>query len=54
MVRNDWYDEKCKEMLEEQNYAHLKMLQRKTRSNIEAYIEACMETRKLCRKKKIL
>ena len=35
-VRNGWYDEECKEMLEEQNNARLKMLQRKTRSNIEA------------------
>jgi hypothetical protein len=36
MVRNDWYDEECKEMLEEQNNARLKMLQRKTRINNEA------------------
>jgi hypothetical protein len=35
-VRNGWYDEKCKEILEEQNNACLKMLQRKTQSNIEA------------------
>jgi hypothetical protein len=31
-VRNGWYDEECKEMLEEQNKACLKMLQRKTQS----------------------
>ena len=36
MVRNGWYDEECKEMLEEQNNSCLKMLQRKTRNNIEA------------------
>ena len=30
MVRNGWYDEECKEMLEEQNNVRLKMLQRKT------------------------
>jgi hypothetical protein len=36
MVRNGWYEEECKEMVEEQNNARLKMLQRKTRSNIEA------------------
>jgi len=52
MVRNGWYDEECKEMLEEQNNAHLKMLQRKTRSNIEAYREARREARIVCRKKK--
>jgi len=39
-VRNGWYDEECKEMLEKQNNARLKMLQRKTRSNFEAYRQA--------------
>jgi hypothetical protein len=52
MVRNGWYDEECKEMLEEQNKARLKMLQRKTQNNIEAYREARREARKVCRKKK--
>jgi hypothetical protein len=53
MIRSGWYDEECKEMLEEQNNARLKMLQRKRRSNIEAYREARREARKVCRKKKI-
>jgi hypothetical protein len=52
MVRNGWYNEECKEILEEQNDARLKMLQRKTRSNIEAYKEARREARKVCRRKK--
>ena len=39
-------------MLEEQNNARLKILQRKTRNNIEAYKEACRKARKVCRKKK--
>ena len=52
MVRNGWYDEECKEMLEEQNNARLKMLQRKTQNNIEAYKEARRKARKVCRKKK--
>jgi hypothetical protein len=52
MVRNGWYDEECKEMLEEQNNARLKMLQRKTRNNSEAYKEARGKARKVCRKKK--
>jgi len=51
-VRNSWYDEECKERLEDQNNARMKMLQRKTRSNIEAYKEAQREVRKACRKKK--
>ena len=51
MVRNGWYDEECKEVLE-QNKAQLKMLQGKTRSNIEAYKEARRAARKVCRKKK--
>jgi len=52
MVRNGWYDEECSEILEKQNKARLKMLQRKTQSNIEAYKEAHREARKVCRKKK--
>jgi len=52
MVRNGWYDEECTEVLEEQNNAQLKMLQRKTRSNIETYKEARRAARKVCRKKK--
>jgi len=52
MVWNDWYNEECKEMLEEQKNARLKMLQRKTRKNIEAYKETRRKTRKLCRKMK--
>jgi len=52
MVRNGWYDEECKEVLEEQNNARLKMLQRKMRSNTEAYKEARRAPRKVYRKKK--
>jgi hypothetical protein len=52
MLRDGWYDEKCKEMLEEQNNVRLKMLQRKTQNNIEAYKEAHRKARKVCRKKK--
>jgi hypothetical protein len=37
IVWSGWYDEECKEMLEEQNNARLKTLQRKTRSNIVVY-----------------
>jgi len=40
MLRNGWYDDECKGMFEEQNNARLKMLQRKTRTNTEAYKEA--------------
>ena len=39
-------------MLEEQNNARLKMFQRKTRNNIEAYKEARRKARKVCGKKK--
>ena len=47
-----WYDEECKETLEEWNNEGLKMLQRKMWSNIEAYNEVHREARKVCRKKK--
>jgi hypothetical protein len=52
MVRNGWYNEECKEMLEKQNNVRLKMVQRKTQNNTEAYIEARRKARKVCRKKK--
>ena len=51
-IRNGWYDEECKEMLEKQNSARLKMLQRKTRSNIETFRNARREARRICRRKK--
>ena len=51
-VRNGWYDEECKEILEEQNNTHLKMIQRKTRSNTEAYKEAQREAMKVRRRRK--
>jgi len=52
MIKNGWYDEECKEVLEEQNNAQLKMLQRKMRSNTEAHKEARRASKKVCRKKK--
>jgi len=51
-IRNGWYDEECKEMLEKQNNARLKMLQRKTRSNIDTFRKTRREARRICRKKK--
>jgi len=52
MVRNGRYDDECKEMLEEENNARLKLLQKKTRNNIEAYKETRRKARNVCRKKK--
>jgi hypothetical protein len=52
MVRNGWYHEECQERLEDKKTARLKMLQRKTRSNIEANKEARREARKVFRKNK--
>jgi hypothetical protein len=57
-VRNGWYDKECKEELEVQNCAHLHMLQRKTRGNIQTYKDVQKEARKYvggrkdCTKKK--
>jgi len=39
-VRNGWYDEECKELLEVQNCARLNMLWRKMRGNIQIYKDA--------------
>jgi len=39
-------------MLEEENNARLKLLQKKTRNNIEAYKETRRKARNVCRKKK--
>jgi hypothetical protein len=49
--KKGWYDEECKEKLEEQKNIWLRMLQRKTRNNVEACKEACREARKVCREK---
>jgi hypothetical protein len=51
-VKNDWYDEECKEKLEEQKNECLRMLQRKTRNNVEDCKEGHREARKVCREKK--
>jgi len=51
-IRNGWYDEECKEILEKQNNTRLKMLQRKTRNNIDIFRKIRREARQICRKKK--
>ena len=51
-IRNGWYDEECKEMLEKQSSVRLKMLQRKTRSNIETFRNARRDARRICRRRK--
>jgi hypothetical protein len=35
-----WFDDECKDVLEARNTAHMKMLQRETRTNIQAYRNA--------------
>jgi hypothetical protein len=39
-IRNGWYKEECKEVLEVQNCARLNILQRKMRGNIQTYKDA--------------
>jgi hypothetical protein len=39
-IRNGWYDEECKEVLEVQNCACLNILWRKMRGNIQTYKDA--------------
>jgi hypothetical protein len=39
IVRNEWFDEECKEKLQERNNARIKMLQSKKRSSVEEYKE---------------
>jgi hypothetical protein len=53
-VRNGWYDEECKEVLEVQMCARFNMLQRETRGSIQIYKDARKEARKVCRRKKTL
>lgn len=50
--RNDWYDDECKQKIEERNKARMKMLNRKTRAAVEEFNEKRKQARNECRKKK--
>jgi hypothetical protein len=50
--RNEWYDEEYRTVLEIRNAARMKMLQRKTRTNIQEYKKAQREAKLVCKRKK--
>jgi putative IMPACT (imprinted ancient) family translation regulator len=49
--RNEWHDEECRTMLEIRNAARMKMLQRKTRTNIQEYKMVQREAKLVCKRK---
>jgi hypothetical protein len=49
--RNDWYDDECKQVIEERNTARLEMLNR-TRANVSDYEEKRRLANRECRRKK--
>ena len=51
-AKNDWYDDECKQAIEERNQARIKMLQRTTRAVSEDYSQKRNIAKKICRKKK--
>jgi hypothetical protein len=52
IVRNEWFDEKCKEKLQDKNNARIKMLQVKTRSSVEENKEKRRTANSMCKNKK--
>ena len=51
-MRNEWWDEECRQIIREKNEARKKMLQRNTRSNQEHYKTKRKAANKLCKDKK--
>jgi hypothetical protein len=51
-IRNEWFDDECKDALEVCNTARMKMLQRETRANIQAYRNAQRDAKLICKRKK--
>ena len=50
--RNDWFDGECKQLVEEKNAARAKMLQHRTRANVERYKHARNRQNSILRRKK--
>ncbi|KAJ4450018.1 hypothetical protein ANN_01425 [Periplaneta americana] len=51
-AKNEWFDEDCKQAIEERNQARIQMLQRTTRAISEDYSLKRNMAKKICRKKK--
>jgi hypothetical protein len=51
-IRIEWFDDECRDALEVCNTAHMKMLQRETRANIQAYSTAQKKAKLICKRKK--
>jgi Reverse transcriptase (RNA-dependent DNA polymerase) len=50
--RNDWFDGECKQLVEEKNAARARMLQHRTRANVERYRQARNRQNSVFRRKK--
>ena len=50
--KNEWWDEECKQIIKLKNDARMKVLQCKTRTSQEAYVQVRNQANKLCRQKK--
>jgi len=51
-IRNEWWDEECKEAISKKNTARNKCLQTRTTANQEQYTQARKEANKTCKEKK--
>jgi hypothetical protein len=50
--RKPWYDNECREVVENRNRARMKMINCGMRANTEEYKEARREVKRTCRRKK--
>jgi hypothetical protein len=51
-VRNEWWDDECRQAIQEKNDARIKALQSKTRASQEIYREKRKMVSNMCRNKK--
>ncbi|KAG8236522.1 hypothetical protein J437_LFUL015096 [Ladona fulva] len=47
--RQGWFDEECREIIKKRNEARRKMIERRTRTNVEQFRQKKKEADKLCR-----
>ncbi|KAG8234272.1 hypothetical protein J437_LFUL006517 [Ladona fulva] len=50
--RQGWFDEECREIIKKRNDARRKMIEKRTRTNVEQFRQKRKEAEKLCRRKK--
>jgi hypothetical protein len=52
LVRNEWFDQECREVIDEKNKAREKIIKRETRGNCEKYKQLRLKANRICKRKK--